>query len=76
MILWGRFDPSFLGLTGTAQELAGAWKDYGVHVEDDGETHSTYLYVIDPAGVVRDRLYPDTEPADIASDVGALLKGK
>ena len=72
----GRFDPSFLGLTGTPQELAGAWEAYGVHVEDDGETHSTYLYVIDPSGVVRETLYPDTQPADIAADVSALLKGK
>ena len=66
----GRFDPSFLGLTGTPQELADAWEAYGVHVEHDGETHSTYLYVIDTSGVVRETLYPDTEPADIASGCG------
>jgi protein SCO1/2 len=71
----GRFDPSFLGLTGTPQELGEVWEAYGVHVEHEGETHSTYLYVIDTAGVVRETLYPDTEPADIARDVGLLLKG-
>jgi len=70
------FDPSFLGLTGTPAELQRAWKDYGVTVEAGGETHSTYLYVIDPAGDVRETFLPDTEPRDIARDVGLLLKGK
>ena len=68
------FDPSFLGLTGTPAELQKAWKDYGVTVENGGETHSTYLYVIDPSGNVRETFLPDTEPKDIATDVGLLLK--
>jgi protein SCO1 len=72
----GHFDPSFLGLTGTPAELQKAWKDYGVTVEAGGETHSTYLYVIDPAGDVRETFLPDTEPGDIAGDVDLLLKGK
>src|SRR5215213_1269611 len=70
------FDPSFLGLTGTVQELQKTWKDYGVTVEDSGETHSTYLYVIDPAGNVRETFLPDSEPNSIASDIRLLLKGK
>jgi protein SCO1/2 len=70
------FDPSFLGLTGTPAELQKVWKDYGVTVEAGGETHSTYLYVIDPAGNVRETFLPDTEPKDIAADVGLLLRGK
>jgi protein SCO1 len=68
------FDPSFLGLTGTPAELQQVWKDYGVTVEAGGETHSTYLYVIDPAGNVRETFLPDTEPKDIAADVGLLLR--
>lgn len=71
----GKFDPSFLGLTGTPSELQDVWKAYGVHVENGGETHSTYLYVIDPAGNVRETLLPDSEPADIAADAAVLLKG-
>jgi cytochrome oxidase Cu insertion factor (SCO1/SenC/PrrC family) len=47
-----------------------------VTVEAGGETHSTYLYVIDPAGDVRETFLPDTEPRDIARDVDLLLKGK
>ena len=70
------FNPSFLGLTGTPAELQKSWKDYGVTVEAGGETHSTFLYVIDTAGNVRETFLPDTEPKDIAGDVGLLLKGK
>jgi cytochrome oxidase Cu insertion factor (SCO1/SenC/PrrC family) len=70
------FDPSFLGLTGTTDELQKTWKDYGVTVEQGGETHSTYLYVIDPAGNVRETFLPDAEPNAIAADVNLLLKGK
>ena len=69
------FNPTFLGLTGTTEELQKAWKDYGVVVEDGGETHSTFLYVIDPAGNLRETFLPDSEPADIAADVSLLLRG-
>ncbi len=72
----GAFNPSFLGLTGTPEELQIAWKDYGVSVENGGETHSTFLYVVDPAGNVRETFLPDSEPGDIAADVELLLKGK
>ncbi len=70
------FGPSFLGLTGTPAELQKVWSAYGVAVEDGGETHSTFLYVIDPAGDVRETFLPDAEPGDIAADVGLFLKGK
>ena len=72
----GHFDPSFLGLTGTRAELQRVWRGYGVAVEDGGETHSVFLYVIDPAGNVRETFLPDAEPKDIAADVSLLLKGK
>jgi protein SCO1 len=70
------FNPTFLGLTGNSGRLRMAWIDYGVTVEAGGETHSTYLYVIDPAGNVRETFLPDAEPTDIAADVRLLLKGK
>jgi len=70
------FDPSFLGLTGTPDELQKAWKDYGVTVEEGGETHSVYVYVIDPSGNVRETFLPDSETNDIAADVKLLLNGK
>jgi protein SCO1/2 len=70
------FDPSFLGLSGRTTELEKVWKDYGVDVEDSGETHSTYLYMIDPAGNVRETFLPDAEPSTIANDIDLLLRGK
>jgi protein SCO1/2 len=69
------FDPSFRGLTGSLPELQKAWRDYGVTVDDGGETHSTYLFVIDPAGNIRETFLPDTEPQEIAADLKLLLKG-
>lgn len=71
-----KFDPTFLGLTGTPAELQKAWQDYGVTVENNGETHSTFLYVIDQAGNIRETFQPDTQPDSIASDVNFLLTGK
>ena len=71
-----KFNPNFLGLTGTPEELQKAWKDYGVTVENEGETHSTFLYVIDQAGNIRETFQPDTQPDSIATDVSFLLTGK
>lgn len=71
-----RFDPSFLGLTDSPPELQKTWQDYGVTVEDGGKTHSTYLYVIDPAGDIRETILPHREPQEIAADLKLLLQGK
>ena len=70
------FDPSFLGLTGSIPDLQKTWQDYGVTVEDGGETHSTFLYLIDPAGNIRETFLPDTEPQEIAADLRLLLREK
>src|SRR5688572_12244269 len=72
----GKYNPTFLGLTGSPEELQKVWKDYGVTVMDGGETHSVYLYVIDPAGDIRETLRLEAEPKDIAADVRLLLRGK
>jgi protein SCO1/2 len=72
----GKFDPSYLGLTGTPEQHQGVWKDYGVTVEDGGETHSTFVYVIDPKGNIRETFLPDSLPSEIASDVALLLRAK
>jgi protein SCO1/2 len=44
------FDPSFIGLTSAPDTLQKVWRDYGVTVLDNGETHTSYLYLIDPQG--------------------------
>ena len=72
----GKFDPSFTGLLGSPDQLAKVWKDYGVTVEDSGETHSFFVYVIDPSGKIRETFLPDSSPADMASDFQMLASGK
>jgi protein SCO1/2 len=68
-----RFNSAFMGLTGTPDQLAGIWMNYGVTVMNGGETHSNYIYVIDPMGNLVETFLPEAEPADIAADVKALL---
>jgi protein SCO1/2 len=69
----GRFNPAFLGLLGTPEELQKAWQDYGVTVLDGGETHSSFTYVVDKKGSLRETFLPDTPSDDIAADVKVLL---
>ncbi len=69
-----RFDPSFIGLTGTLAQLQPVWAAYGVAVENGGETHSSYVYLIDPNGDLR-MTYPFPSTADgIASDLQQLIR--
>lgn len=72
----GEFNPAFLGILGTPDQLAKTWKDYGVTVLDGGETHSSFTYVIDRKGNQRLTFSPDSTPDDIAHDVKILLAEK
>ena len=69
-----RFHPSFLGLTGSHQELEKVYRDYGVIVMDDGGTHSNRVYVIDRFGYLRLTFMYELTPSDIASDLKILLR--
>jgi protein SCO1 len=70
-----RFDSTFVGLTGSVTDLQKVWKDYGVTVLDNGETHSTFVYLIDPQGKMR-LTYPfDTRVEDYMADLKLLFKG-
>ena len=69
----GRFNPKFLGLLGTPDQLAKSWKDYGVTVLDGGETHSSFTYVVDKKGKLRETFVPDATPDNVASDLKVLL---
>ena len=70
-----RFDSTFVGLTGSPTDLQKVWKDYGVTVLDNGETHSTFVYLIDPEGKLR-LTYPfDTRVEDYIADLKLLFKG-
>lgn len=76
------YDPSFVGLTGTAEQLATVWKSYGVTANRRdlpnsklGYTidHSAYIYMIDKAGNWRAILPFGVTDEDIASDAGHLV---
>ena len=70
------FDPSFIGLTSSMSVLQSVWKAYGVTVLDNGETHSSYLYLIDPQGNLV-ATYPLLATADgITSDLQHLIRGQ
>ena len=71
-----KFSPDFIGLAGTPGQLAQVYRDYGVTVEDSGETHSYFVYVIDRAGNWRETFLPDALPTDVAADVQLLLAQK
>ena len=68
-----KFDSTFIGITGPADDLSRIWKDYGVTVLDGGETHSSFTYVIDQEGNLRLHFDPEMAPEDIASDLKVLL---
>jgi protein SCO1/2 len=68
------FDPSFIGLTSTKENLQVVWAAYGVTVLDNGETHSSYLYMIDPQGNLY-ATYPLLQNSDgITADIKNLLR--
>jgi protein SCO1 len=69
----GAFNPAFIGIPGKPDELAKIYQDYGVEVEDGGETHSAQTYIIDKNGKLRLVFVPETRPADIAADIKILL---
>jgi protein SCO1/2 len=78
-----QFDPGFIGVTGSAQQVAAVLKDYGIAATkkavegSPGEYtmhHSSYLYFIDRRGMLR-ALMPFGRPAaEIAHDVKLLLR--
>lgn len=69
----GRFNPSFLGITGDPAELAKIYQDYSIVVLEGGVTHSSFTYVIDKKGKLRLTFVPDSTPEDIAHDLRILL---
>src|SRR4030095_15744024 len=75
------FNPSFLGLTGTPDEIATTAASYGIYYKKyEGTTANSYLVdhtsmviVVDEKGIVR-LLFPFGTPAQaMADDLAALL---
>jgi protein SCO1 len=75
----GRFDATFVGGTGTAEELAAVRESYGVAVGEDpgagGFSHSTSTYLIDAEGNIRALMPYGHSADDYAHDVRLLLHG-
>jgi len=76
------FSPSFIGLTGTEEELKRVAKDYmAFYSKVKGESkggylvdHTAYIYLITPDGVLK-LIYPSTKqkPELMAEDIKKLL---
>ena len=80
------FDDSFLGATGTAEQLAGVRKAYGISIAKktvEGNPsaylvhHSSFVYFIDREGRLRAMLpFGGRTVDDIAHDIRALMKSE
>jgi protein SCO1/2 len=76
----GGFDPTFVGGTGTEQQLAAVRKNYGISAErqnlGDSYTfeHSSFTYLIDRGGRIRALMPYGHSPDDYVHDLTVLLK--
>jgi len=74
------FDSSFIGGTGTPQQLAAVRKDYGISAQKiplrDGYSysHSSFTYLIDRGGRIRALMPYGHSPGDYVNDLQLLLK--
>ncbi len=76
-----RFNPRFIGLTGSDEHLAQARAAYGVlaatpdsNHEHTDVIHGTRVYLIDPAGMLVTSYDLSVPKEDMLSDVRAILK--
>ncbi|MEJ2511244.1 MAG: SCO family protein [Anaerolineales bacterium] len=76
------FDPKFLGLTGSVNDLEKVWDEYGVYREVDTSSktaagylvnHSSRLYLIDQKGRLFLTYGYGTSPESIAEDIEYLI---
>lgn len=74
------FDPGFIGLTGTPEDIARAAQEFKVYyakvLTGSGYTmdHSAQTYLIDPAGRLRIVLKHEQSADDYAHDIALLLR--
>jgi len=76
----GSFDPTFVGGTGTEDQLAAVRSSYGISAEkkiignDYTYAHSSFAFLIDRAGRIRGLMPYGHSPDDYANDLTILLK--
>ena len=76
------FDSSFIGLSGSEEELAKIWNAYGIYrLEVPGSSaagysvdHTARITMIDKNGKMRDSFGIDTPVEDLVHDIQLLLK--
>jgi protein SCO1/2 len=77
------FAPAFYGLSGTEDQLAPVWEDYGVYYQLNKETpedtaytvdHSSQVYLVDAGGNLRLTYSFGTPAEQILADVRHLLR--
>jgi protein SCO1/2 len=80
----GHFDPGFIGLSGTAEQLDPVYMEYGVFISIPAHTsaesyevdHSSITYLIDRQNHLRVTYAFGTPIEDLVSDLSYLLKEK
>ena len=81
----GYFDPDFVGLYGTLDELQPVMDTFSVTVlrADEGETipgyaitHTTLMFVIDREGYLRLRLHHGSDVKYLVRDLRYILRGR
>lgn len=76
-----RFNPTFIGLSGTEQELEPIWNEYGIFREVVPGTsatnyivnHTARVFMVDTKGYLRLSFGFQTPPEDIAHDIEIVL---
>jgi protein SCO1/2 len=74
----GTFDPTFIGGTGTAEQLTAVRESYGIAVgqQPGGSfSHSSFTYLIDREGRIRALMPYGHSSDDYAHDLRLLLRG-
>ena len=77
-----RFNPEFIGLSGSREKLEAVWKELGVFVEkqDSGSaagylvSHTASVYVLDQSGRLLMTWPYGTSAIDMANDITQILK--
>jgi protein SCO1/2 len=76
----GNFDPSFVGGSGSEEQLSAVRRSYGVAAQrrvsggDYTYTHSSFAYLIDRGGRIRALMPYGHSPDDYVNDLTILLK--
>ena len=76
----GSFDPTFLGGTGSEQQLSAIRRNYGISAQrkaiggDYTYNHSSFAYLIDRSGRIRALMPYGHGPDDYVNDLTILLK--